>query len=95
MTAQTMLIGNRSCRIYGEPHAEYLLFQMTGEHELQGIDHEVTVIAQSSWNFLFVAVPGQRMRGRTPPSGKNSTWLWPGRWRPCRCWQNTVCPWSG
>ena len=57
MTAQTMLIGNRSCRIYGEPHAEYLLLQMTGEHELQSIDHEVTVIAQSSWNFLFAAIP--------------------------------------
>ena len=57
MTAQTMLIGNRSCRIYGEPHAKHLLLQMTGEHELQGIGHEVTVIAQSSWNFLFAAVP--------------------------------------
>ena len=29
MTAQTMQIGNRPCRIYGEPHAEYLLLQMT------------------------------------------------------------------
>ena len=34
MTAQTMQIGNRPCRIYGEAHAEYLLLQMTGEHEL-------------------------------------------------------------
>ena len=57
MTAQTMQIGNRPCRIYGEPHAEYLLLQMTGEHELQSMDHEVTVIAQSSWNFLFAAIP--------------------------------------
>ena len=31
MSAQTMQIGNRPCRIYGEAHAEYLLFQMTGE----------------------------------------------------------------
>ena len=53
MTAQTMQIGNRPCRIYGEVHAEYLLLQMTGEHELQSMDHEVTVIAQSSWNFLL------------------------------------------
>ena len=53
MTAQTMQIGNRPCRIYGEPHAEYLLLQMTGEHELQSMDHEVTVIAQSSWNFCL------------------------------------------
>ena len=41
MTAQTMQIGNKPCRIYGEPHAEYLLLQMTGEHELQSMDHEV------------------------------------------------------
>ena len=57
MTAQTMQIGNRPCRIYAEAHAEYLLLQMTGEHELQSIDHEVTVIAQSIWNFLFAAIP--------------------------------------
>ena len=35
MGAQTMLIRNRPCRIYGEAHAEYLLLQMTGEHELE------------------------------------------------------------
>ena len=57
MTAQTMQIGNKPCRIYGELHAEYLLLQMTGEHELQSMDHEVTVIAQSSRNFLFAAIP--------------------------------------
>ena len=57
MTAQTMQIGNRPCRIYGEAHAEYLLLQMTGEHELQSIDHEVAAIAQSDRNFLFAAIP--------------------------------------
>ena len=31
VTAQTMLIGNKPCRIYGEAHAEYLLLQMTGD----------------------------------------------------------------
>ena len=49
--------GDRPCRIYGEVHAEYLLLQMTGEHELQSMDHEVTAIAQSGRNFLFAAVP--------------------------------------
>ena len=44
MTAQTMQIGNRPCRIYGEAHAEYLLLQMTGEHEQQSMDHEVAAI---------------------------------------------------
>ena len=57
MTAQTMQIGNRPCRIYGEANAEYLLLQMTGEHELQSMDHEVAMIAQSSRNFLFAAIP--------------------------------------
>ena len=57
MTAQTMQIGNRPCRIYGEAHAEYLLLQMAGEHELQSMDHEVAMIAQSSRNFLFAAIP--------------------------------------
>ena len=57
MTAQTMQIGNRPCRIYAEAHAKYLLLQMTGEHELQSIDHEVAAIAQSSRNFLFAAIP--------------------------------------
>ena len=74
MTAQTMLIGNRSCRIYGEPHAEYLLLQMTGEHELQGIDHEVTVIAQSSWNFLFAAVPVESWNDALSPWEAPAVW---------------------
>mgnify|MGYP000799537092 CR=1 FL=1 len=40
MTAQTMQIGNRPCRIYGGANAEYLLLQMTGEHELQSMDYD-------------------------------------------------------
>ena len=57
MTAQTMQIGNRPCRIYGEAHAEYLLLQMTGEHELQSMDSEVSAIAQGNHKFLFAAIP--------------------------------------
>ena len=57
MTTQTMQIGNTPCRIYGEDDAEYLLLQMTGEHELQSMDYEVAAIAQSSQNFLFAAIP--------------------------------------
>ena len=53
MTAQTMLIGNRPCRIYGEPHAEYLLLQMTGEHELQSMESEIAAIAQSAHHFCL------------------------------------------
>ena len=57
MTAQTMQIGNRPCRIYGGANAECLLLQMTGEHELQSMDYEVAAIAQSSRNFLLAAIP--------------------------------------
>ena len=57
MTAQTMQIGNKPCRIYREPHAEYLLLQMTGEHELQSMESEVTAVAQSAHHFLFAAIP--------------------------------------
>ena len=74
MTAQTMLIGNRSCRIYGEPHAEYLLLKMTGEHELQSIDHKVAAIAQSSWNFLFVAVPAESWNDALSPWKSPAVW---------------------
>ena len=57
MTAHTMQIGNRPCRIYGEAHAEYLLLQMTGEHELQSMESEIAAIAQSAHHFLFAAIP--------------------------------------
>ena len=74
MTAQTMQIGNKPCRIYGEAYAEYLLLQMTGEHELQGIDHEVTVIAQSSWNFLFAAIPVESWNDALSPWEAPAVW---------------------
>jgi len=47
MTAHTMQLGNRPCRIYGEAHAEYLLLQMTGEHELQSNDFSVAILGLS------------------------------------------------
>ena len=67
MTAQTMQIGNRPCRIYGEAHAEYLLLQMTGEHELQSIDSEVAAIAQSAHQFLFAAIPVENWNDALSP----------------------------
>ena len=74
MTAQTMQIGNRPCRIYGKAHAEYLLLQMTGEHELQSIDHEVTVTAQSGQNFLFAAVPVESWNDALSPWEAPAVW---------------------
>ena len=74
MSAQTMQIGNKPCRIYGESHAEYLLLQMTGEHELQSMAHEVEVIAQSDRNFLFAAIPVESWNDALSPWDSPAVW---------------------
>ena len=74
MTAQTMPIGNRPCRIYGEAHAEYLLLQMTGEHELQSMDDEVAAIAQSAHQFLFAAIPVENWNDALSPWKAPAVW---------------------
>ena len=75
MTAQTMQIGNSPCRIYGEAHAaEYLLLQMTGEHELQSMDSEVAAIAQSAHHFLFAAIPVESWNDELSPWEAPAVW---------------------
>ena len=75
MTAKQVQIGNRPCRIYGEAHTEYLLLQMTGEHELQNIDSEVSAIAQSSaHSFLFAAVPVKSWNDELSPWKAPAVW---------------------
>ena len=74
MTAQTMQIGSRPCRIYGEAHAEYLLLQMTGEHELQSMDSEVAAIAQSAHHFLFAAIPVESWNDELSPWEAPAVW---------------------
>ena len=74
MTAQTMQIGNRPCRIYGEAHAEYLLLQMTGEHELQSMESEVAAIAQSKHRFLFAAIPVMNWNDELSPWEAPAAW---------------------
>ena len=74
MTAQTIQIGNRPCRIYGEAHAEYLLLQMTGEHELQSMESEVTAIAQSAPHFLFAAIPVESWNDALSPWEAPAVW---------------------
>ena len=74
MTAQTMQIGNRPCRIYGETHAEHLLLQMTGEHELQSMDSEVATIAQSAHHFLFAAIPVESWNDALSPWKSPAVW---------------------
>ena len=74
VTAQTMQIRNRSCRIYGEANAEYLLLQMTGEHEVQSINNEVATIAQSGRNFLFAAIPVESWNDALSPWKAPAVW---------------------
>ena len=74
MTAQTMQIGNKPCRIYGEAHAEYLLLQMTGEHEQQSIDSEVAAIAQSAHQFLFAAISVENWNDALSPWEAPAVW---------------------
>ena len=74
MTAQTMQIGSRPCRIYGEAHAEYLLLQMTGGHELQSMDDEVAAIAQSNRKYLFAAIPAESWNDELSPWKAHAVW---------------------
>ena len=75
MTAKQVQIGDRPCRIYGEAHTEYLLLQMTGEHELQNMDSEVEAIAQgSAHSFLFAAVPVKSWNDELSPWEAPAVW---------------------
>ena len=75
MTAKQVQIGDRPCRIYSEAHTEYLLLQMTGKHELQSMDHEVTAIAQgSAHSFLFAAVPVKSWNDELSPWKSPAVW---------------------
>ena len=74
VTAKQVQIGDRPCRIYGEAHAEYLLLQMTGEHELQSMESEVTAIAQSAPHFLFAAIPVESWNDELSPWEAPAVW---------------------
>ena len=74
MTAKQVQIGDRSCRIYGADCAEYLLLQMTDEHELQCMDSEVATIAQSAHHFLFTAIPVESWNDALSPWEAPAVW---------------------
>ena len=74
MTAQTICIAGRPCYVYGELNAEYLLLQMTDEYELQSMDNEVSVIAQSSHKFLFAAIPVTNWNDELSPWEAPAVW---------------------
>ena len=66
--------GDRPCCIYGTDCAEYLLLQMTGEHELQSMESEVTAIAQSAQHFLFAAIPVESWNDALSPWKSPAVW---------------------
>ena len=67
--------GDRPCRIYGTDCAEYLLLQMTDEHELQRMDNEVAAIAQGAAHpFLFAAIPVESWNDALSPWKSPAVW---------------------
>ena len=67
--------GDRPCCIYGTDCAEYLLLQMTDEHELQHMDNEISAIAQgSAHSFLFAAVPVKNWNDELSPWKSPAVW---------------------
>ena len=74
VTAKQVQIGDRPCRIYGADCAEYLLLQMTDEHELQRMDNEVAAIAQSNRKYLFAAIPVESWNDALSPWEAPAVW---------------------
>ena len=57
MDDQLLQIQNRTCHIYGDTSAEYLLLQMADEHDLTGMEREIEAIRRkTAHTFLLVAV---------------------------------------
>lgn len=63
VTAKQVQIGDRSCRTYGADCAEYLLLQMTDEHELQPL-HRAQRIRFCSLRFRWKAGTMHYLRGK-------------------------------
>ena len=75
LIAFPLKFGDRPCRIYGTDCAEYLLLQMTDEHELQHMDNEISAIAQgSAHSFLFAAVPVKNWNDALSPWKSPAVW---------------------
>ena len=75
MDNQLLQIQNRTCHIYGDTSAEYLLLQMADEHDLAGMEREVEVIRrQTTQPFLLAAVQVENWNDDLSP------WLAPPVW---------------
>ena len=74
MTTQAIQIGNRSCHIYGKASTEYLLLQMTDDHELQSMDNEAATIAQNASQLLFEVIPVMNWNDEFSPWEAPAVW---------------------
>ncbi len=74
MNTPAICIEGRSCWVYGEHDAEYLLLQMTDEHELQSMDSEIASIARSDRKFLFAAIPVENWNDELSPWEAPAVW---------------------
>jgi len=74
VTVQTIQIERKLCHIYGEANAEYLLLQMTDEHELQSMDNEMSAISQNNQRFLFAAIPVTNWNDELSPWEAPAVW---------------------
>ena len=75
MDNQLLQIQNRSCRIYGDTGAEYLLLQMADEHDFAGMAREADAIRrQTAQPFLLVAVPVENWNDDLSPWSAPPAW---------------------
>lgn len=75
MDNQILQIQNRTCHIYGDTGAEYLLLQMADDHDLAGMEQEVKAIRQQTAQpFLLAAVQVENWNDDLSP------WLAPPVW---------------
>ena len=75
MDDQLLQIQNRTCHIYGDTGAEYLLLQMANEHDLAGMEREIEAIRRkTAHTFLLVAVQVENWNDDLSP------WLAPPVW---------------
>lgn len=75
MQTRAIQIENAQCIIYGDGPVEYLLLQMTGEHEGQSLNEEVAKIAQNTKHpFLFAAITVQNWNDDLSPWQAPAVW---------------------
>lgn len=75
MNHQLLSIQNKTCHLYGNADAEYLLLQMADEHDLAGMAQEVeTIRQQTAQSFLLAAIPVENWNDDLSPWPAPPVW---------------------